>query len=274
MQKYVYWYRNYRAKWIVLSLILLGAVAPAWTQSESQKSKGVYLSKESLPADFAASWERMGGRLTSADRASVAIAGTLTDSSGTRSAQIIIQAPGYLKFQNGDGSHKIAYDGTKWNAQGSKNDNDRTRIQESLLAHFPDAFFLQLANGGGLRKIGSRFRTDDGKIVNYSGPYWTLYAYSPSVRKDLKWGEALQQSQFVAIDEATWFIAEVRIVEEPLGSKGFKQVTQTKLDKWFQRDGQWYPGEIVRLENGQQVLKFTVTQGAIGAQSSQSDFSF
>ena len=55
-------------------------------------------------------------------------------------------------------------------------------------------------------------------------------------------------------------------------SPGVQQVTQTKFNNWFQQAGQWYPGEIVRLENGHQVLKLTVQQAAIGTQLAAATF--
>jgi hypothetical protein len=250
-------------------LLVLGA-SLCLNAQETWLKHGNFIAKGDLPADFEASLQKMGGRLTSADKATVSVTGTLTDSSGSRSVKLTLQAPGYLQFQDSSGSRALAYDGSQWQNKNGKGGQDDTRIQESLLAHFPDSFFLQLANGGGIRRIGSRFRTDNGKTLEYTGPYWTLYAYSPNERKGLAAGQALQQSYFVALDEATWLIAEVRIVTKTSATS--QQVTQTKFNKWFQQAGQWYPGEIVRLENGQQVLQFVVQQAATGAQLAKTTF--
>lgn len=211
--------------------VALPCLAQGWV------TNGQLIVQGSLPGPFAATLQQMGGRLTTAAAATTSLTGTLTDSGGTRTAQVTVQAPGYLAFQDSINSRVIAYNGNTWqvkNGQGGQND---TRIEESLLAHLPDSFLLQLANGGSLRRIGGRFRTDNGKTPNYTGPYRTLYAYSPAPRQGLTSGQPLQQNFFVSIDEATWLIAEIRVVVNE--SPGQIQVTQTKFNNWFQQNGQW-----------------------------------
>jgi hypothetical protein len=221
---------------------------------------GTLIVPEDLPREFSASLKRMGGRLMSPEQAVTSVTGTLTDTSGTRQVQITVQAPGYLRFQAN--SQVITYDGSRWQRKNDAGEQESKRIEESLLANFPDALFLQLANGGGLRRIGGGFRADNGKTPNYAGPYWTLYAFSPLAVPGLPPGQALQQNQFLALDEKTGLLSEARHV---LRSGSITQVTQTKFNQWFQQAGQWYPGEIVRRENGQQVLRFAVQQAATGS---------
>jgi hypothetical protein len=201
--------------------------------------------------------------------AATAIAGKLTDASGTRTVQITVQVPGYLRYQDSN-SGVIAYNGTQWQSKNTSGGQNDERIKESLLAHFPDSIFAQIADGGSVRRIGGRFRTDSGKTPNYTGPYWTMYAFSPSPRQGLTWGQALPQSYLVALDEKTGLISEVRIILQT--SKTTQLVTQTKFTQWTQQGGQWYPGQIVRLENGQQVLALTVQQGSTGSQLAATNF--
>jgi len=234
------------------------APVPSWQRNGGTIPPG------SLPPAFAGSLKQMGNRLTSAAQSATSITGMLTDSSGTRAVQVTVQAPGYLLFLDGNNARTISYNGVAWQVKNSAGSQNDQRVEESLLAHSPDSVLLQLANGSTVRWLGSRFRTDGGKAANYSGPYWTLFAFSPSARAGLTVGQALQQSHLVAIDEKTGFISEVRIVQNP--GKVTQQVTQTKFNNWFENSGQWYPGQIVRLENGQQVLSMTVQQGAAGAQ--------
>jgi hypothetical protein len=147
---------------------------------------------------------------------------------------------------------------------------DDERVEESLFAHLPDAVFLQLATSGGTRRVGRNFRTDNGTTPNYAGPYWTLYAYAPAGRAGLNWGGALQQSFFIALDQSTGLISEIRVVSQSPTTA--QSVTQTKFNKWFQQSGQWFPGEIVRFENGTQVLTFETQQGTAGGQMATSSF--
>jgi len=230
---------------------------------EAWVKNGAFLIPNSLPGDFESVRQNMGDRLTAAGKAVVQLQGSLTDSGGTRSVTITVQAPGYLLLQ--DNTRSIAYDGIQWSVKNGRGGQDDQRAQESLLAHLPDTLLLQLANYGTVRRIGGHFRTDDGKTAKYSGPYWTIYSFTPSVRAGLTKGEALQQGYLVAIDEKTSLISEVRIVVSKAPNQG-AQVIQTKFNKWFQQGGQWYPGEILRTENGQQVLKLSVQGGQVGAQ--------
>lgn len=253
---------------LAVALIALGFSFPAFSQEWVKR--GNFIGPNDLPAEFAATLKKMGGRLTTAEKSAVSLTGTLTDASGTRPVQITLQAPGYLRFQDSNNSRVLTYDGTQWQNKNGKGGEDDSRIQESLLAHLPDSFLLQLANGGGLRRLGAHFRIDNGKTPNYSGPYWTLYAYSPAVRPGLAKGQALQQSYLIAIDEKTWLISEIRMITKT--SPVSQQVTQTKFNNWFQQRDQWYPGEIARLENGKQVLKLTIQQAATGAQLSAATF--
>lgn len=233
---------------------------------------GAFITEQDLPGEFAVVLGKLGGRMMSAGNARTTLAGTLTDDDGTRGVQITVQAPGYLRFQDsGSSARVLTFDGAQFGSRNGKGGSQDERIKESLLAHLPDMVLLQMAAGGGFRRIGGRFRTDDGRTPGYTGPYWTVYAYSPPVRKSMAWGQALQQGMFVAIDEQNGLLAEVRVVDSPPG--GARNVIQTRFNNWFQQSGQWYPGEIVRKENGKQVLKLVVQQAGTGPQSgASSDF--
>ncbi len=97
----------------------------------------------------------------------------------------------------------------------------------------------------------------------YSGPYWTVFSFSPNTRQGLGLGSPLQQSLFIAIDEHTGLLSDVRVV----GTTGLSQqnVTQTQFSNWLLQGDQWIPGTIVRLENGSPVLSFKTQQASVGA---------
>jgi hypothetical protein len=113
-----------------------------------------------------------------------------------------------------------------------------------------------------VRRLGSHFRTDDGKTPGYTGPYWTVYAFSPKNRSGLAQGKALQEQVFIAVDEKTGLIGDIRTVIN--SAPQVQSVTQTQFSSWVQQSGQWFPGKIVRLENGAQTLSFQTTQVSVG----------
>lgn len=226
----------------------------------SMAAGAAFIGPTDLPPALGAALQAMGGRLTTAAMAQVTLSGTITDAGGSRSAQFTIQAPGLLRYQDGNGA-AVTFDGSSVHAGSGPVSAANQDVFESLLANFPDSVFLQIANGGGLRRLGSHFRTDDGKTPNYTGPYWTVYSFSPRSRKGLAAGQALQETLFIAFDEKTGLMSDVRTVTQ----NGAQQtVTQTEFSNWFQQNGQWFPGSIVRLANGQQTLSFQTQQASVG----------
>jgi hypothetical protein len=218
-----------------------------------------------LPSHLAISLQQTGARMMTTDKAQVALTGSITDSQGTRSAQFTIQAPGYMMYRDSTG-HAVVFNGTSLaSTGGTALSSSDAAIAESLLAHFPDMVCLQVATGGSYRRIGSHFRTDGSTGGTYTGPYWTVLAFAPAARQGLTAGAALQQQLFIAIDESTGFISEVRMAVNT-GSQQL-QITQTQFANWTNQSGQWYPGSIVRLVNGKQVFSFqaqAITVGAAG----------
>ena len=203
----------------------------------------------------------MGGRMTTASTAQVTLAGTITDFSGSRTAQITIQSPGYLLYKDAQGT-TLAFNGSSIQANSGSLTPANQSIFESLLANFPDSIFLQIATGGGVRRLGSHFRTDNGKTPGYAGPYWTVLAFSPRIRQGLTAGQASQESLFVAFDDKTGLMSDVRTVVT--SGTSFRGVTQTQFSNWFQQGGQWFPGTIVRLLDGGQGLSFQTQQATVG----------
>jgi len=176
--------------------------------------------------------------------------------------RIVIQAPGLHSYRE-TGGYAATFDGTSFStASGAPTSADEP-IMESLLGNFPDSVMLQALNGAAIRTVGQHFRTDSGNTSNYSGPYWTLIAFAPTPRNGVAWGQPLQQEVFLAIDENTGMLAEVRRVVQ-IGNAPPK-VTQTQFLQWTQQGGQWFPSQIVRLEAGTRTLSFAVQSASVGA---------
>lgn len=249
-------------KYSIRSIIFVTIVFPRLCFSQATSaSGGQLLAPQDLFPALSDSLRTMGGRMSSPDKAQITLGGTITDGNGSRAAQITVQAPGLLAYREGQG-RAIVFDGTHFLTKSGAPAVSDYAVLESLLANLPDAIFLQLAYGGGLRRIGSHFRTDDGKSKNYSGPYWTVFAFTPKTRLGLGQGIALQQSLFIAIDERTGLISDVRAVVN-LGA-GQQSVIQTQFSDWTQQGSQWIPGKIIRLENGNQTLSFQTQQASVG----------
>ncbi|MGA7234052.1 MAG: hypothetical protein WBY44_00125 [Bryobacteraceae bacterium] len=264
----------YTLVFATLSLVALD-VARAQTTGVSSTSpqgwliSGNFIGPSDLASDMTSVLQKMGGRMMSAATAQVVLTGTTTDVNGSRAAQIIVQAPGYLSYREG-ATRALTFSGSAFQSAGGQLTSGDQQVLESFLAHFPDTILLQQCTGGSLRRIPGHFRNDASRGANYTGPYWRIFEFSPSNRQGLARGQALQQELFVAVDEGTWLISEVRVVTKT--QPNAISVTQTQFANWVQQNGQWYPGQIVRLENGKQVLSFKTTQGAVGIASAIAAF--
>lgn len=220
-----------------------------------------FIAPTDLPPALGAALQQMGGRMTNATTAAITLIGTVTDSKGSRAAQITVQAPGYLSYSEGT-TRILTFNGIQLQTNSGQPTTSDEAVFESLLANLPDAMFLQLATGGSVRRLGSHFRADNGKTPGYTGPYWTMYAFSPRNRSGLTQGKALQEQVFIAVDEKTGLVDDIRTVVNT--SPQVQSVTQTEFSNWMQQGSQWFPGKIVRLEDGTQTLSFQTTQASVG----------
>jgi hypothetical protein len=213
-----------------------------------------------LPGPLATALQQSGARMMSASTAQIALSGSITDTQGTRSAQITIQAPGYMIYRDGNGNG-VAFNGTSLVTNSGALSTSDEAIAESLLAQFPDMVCLQVDTGGSFRRIGSHFRTSAATGGSYTGPYWTVLAFAPAARTGLTAGAALQQTLFIAVDESTGFISEVRTT---VTTGQQKHIIETEFQNWTNQSGQWYPGSIVRFQDGQQILNFQAQSITVG----------
>lgn len=236
---------------------------PGWLVNHA-----TYISAADLPHRLVSFHEMIGQRMTATGNAKILLVGTVTDSKGSRSAQISVQSPGYLAYRDTN-SRTLVYDGTEFKTKKGGATDDDDPIAESLLAHLPDSLLLQVASGGSFRRLGSNFRPDASRNAEYSGSLWTVFAFSPAPRPGLAKGKALQQDLFIAVDNRTNLLTEVR--STVVGSGGTRTV-QTTFSNWTQSSGQWYPATVVRLENGTEMLRFQMQQASTGAADPVSTF--
>jgi hypothetical protein len=268
--------RGRLARVLIYSALLITTIAMAAAQTTGTTSasstgwliSGNFIGPNDLPTDMASVLQTMGSRMMNAATAQVALTGTTTDSNGSRAAQIIVQAPGYLSYREGT-TRALTFNGSSFQSSAGQLTSSDEQVVESFLAHFPDTVLLQLCTGGSLRRVPGHFRSDASRSQPYSGPYWRIFEFSPSNRQGLLRGQALQQELFIAVDEATWLVSEVRVVTK---TANVVSVIETQFTNWFQQSGQWFPGQIARLENGTQVLSFATTQGTVGAASAVTAF--
>ncbi len=191
----------------------------------------------------------LGARLNTAGSERVVHSGTLTDRNGKRNFTVTTELPGKIRVDDpGQQGKALAFDGN--NVASSKgvvsaDDNDLLE----LLAHdTQEGFLAAVANGGGLRQIGGNFRTDDGKTLDYKGPWLEIYQINfPSASRSDK----AVRAKFYMFDSSTHLLQRVSY-DSGGGSSARVEVV---FGPWLAVQGNQIPGKITRLENGVKKLE-------------------
>jgi len=130
-------------------------------------------------------------------------------------------------------------------------------IMETLTDDSPESFIYGVVDGASYRRIGGRFRTDDGTTPDYSGPFYDLY-WRVSRVSALP-GKPLRE-KLVFFDSLTQLFANSRYSAVRLDGTAVQ--VEVSYDNWTKVDGRPVPGTISRTENGRQVFSIRVTSVA------------
>jgi hypothetical protein len=121
---------------------------------------------------------------------------------------------------------------------------------ESLALDSPENFFASVSRNAGLEFLGSRHRTDGGRLTDYTGPFYDIYDWVAST-------PALpgQRVKRLLFDSTTQLLAKVMYVDQ----SGSNAIVQTIFEGWSSTEDP-VPSRIIRLENGSEVFRFDMTQ--------------
>lgn len=199
----------------------------------------------------------MGDRLQVLGKERILLSGTLTRGTESRPIEIAWQLPG--KFRITDGLGTVAsYGGAGDLIIAQSRKDDGPGLVQALVGDQIESILHSIATSGGIRFLGARFRTDDGKAAIYSGPYLNHYMQvlprgaTGNVR-------ASTVTRLIAFDSDSLYLRSVRTT----GTAG-AQATETRMLDWKKSNGQAYPTEIVFLEGDKEVFRFRTTQIQVG----------
>jgi hypothetical protein len=134
---------------------------------------------------------------------------------------------------------------------------------ESLSDDSAESYFLGFSGGAPAQWLGSRFRTDNGKAANYTGPLYDIYRrIAPAVSVA---GNPMRQKLYV-FDSRTKLFNHTRYKIVRSGQPVTVMVT---YPAWTKSATESFPASITRTENGQQVFSITVSavSTAVGSTS-------
>jgi hypothetical protein len=254
----------------LLELIVIGVVAffgqtiPVNAQQVAAKTPTPYVSAGTVPNPARRYLFVLGDRIQKPGNERTTLVGTFTDKNGTTQAQLVWQAPGSVRFDRvSQPSKPLTYDsvtGLVSNATGTATD---LNILESILDDPAEAFFYGFQNGKGYRLLGLRIRADNGRAANYQGPWYDVYAATGPV--NAKPGKPTRVKHYY-FDSVSGLPNKTRYVDSAV-------IVITQFDAWIQRNGQSFPGKIVRTENGTVVFTFTITSATAGGAQNDGIFS-
>jgi hypothetical protein len=258
---------NRAAAEILLRLAIvssIGMVNLCGQSSNTVNRTSELLSPNRLPPYLNAAYRALGSRLTTKGKERVTAVGAITDISGTRPVQLTWQTPGVFRFEEaGQAGRVITFNGSQLaKSKGNLAEEDR-RVVESLFLDSAETLFQTIDSGAGVRKIGSRFREDDGTARVYNGRYLDYYQVFPISEKKIP--ETYMHIRFVAFDSQTQLLAKVWYEERG-------QRVETEFINWQRAEGEAFPREVVRREAGREVLRLRLDRIETGGKAPDAHF--
>lgn len=241
----------------VLGLLLLKGQTPI--PSIVTASASDYIAPTRLPSGPRECLMALGDRIQKPGKERLTLIGSHTEGKSAVVAQLTWEVPGRIRYdRNGTVSLISDTSGVLNAIPLAAADQD---ILESLLFDTAETFLYGFVKGRAQRPLGRRFRADDGKALNYAGPWFDIYQAFVTVVTST--GSPVRQKHFY-FDSDTQLLTKTTYVI----NRGSKDVSvTTEFNKWSNNNGQTTPGQIVRREGGVTVFTLDVISAAVVAKS-------
>lgn len=214
----------------------------------------------------------LGDRLEKPGKERTIVIGTLVRSVNATTefpVRLIYEMPNKFRLdeQKAGKTEVTVYDGKDAKKADGDLKKDEEEALETLLFDSLEQFLIGRQLGSNLRYLGSGFRTDDGRAANYTGPLYDVYrtVETISLKKDI----SRQQIKTYFINPKTKLLE--RITYSPADSGGSRRV-EVRLSGWRSVNGQQFPTEIVRLDDGKSALKLTLNTVTVAAKADDGIF--
>jgi hypothetical protein len=198
----------------------------------------------------------------------VTLRGTATDNTyGTTPAKLVWEIPGSIRFdRNGGAASALVFNNKNGLANAASVTEVDAGILESLLDDSVEAFLYGFTKGRAYRFLGGRFRVAGGTALESTGASFDIYE---SVAPVEALNGAVRRRKLFYIDSLTQLPARTTYVI----TRGGQEVTvSTEFGNWSAQNGQSFPGQIVRKENGIVVFSYVINTAAVGSSVSDGLF--
>jgi len=216
-----------------------------------------YLRRAALPPQLREEFSVLGNRLEVPGNERLVLLGTISRPalSETLPVRLITEFPDQLRLEEQVGAQLQV---TGFGVQGIWKTGDVPRAEnqgeiETLLYDSAEHFFAGQGQGFATRPLGSRFRLDDGRAANYTGPFYDLYQVDDELATEKP---AMMRPKLYYFNSATQLLERVRY---RISRNGAPVNVETLIGGWQKVGSQQVPGRITRLENNTPVMVLTVT---------------
>lgn len=205
---------------------------------------GLYLSPSQISSVLLPQYFAMGDRLSKPGNERITLQGTMTDSSGPSSVQIVLELGGKLNITwTGPTAQKLVFDGKTPPAIGSiPNTND---LLETFVDDLPESLLL-VGRGVSPRLLGQKFADGSGGFCDY----YDVATYG-SARKLSK--PFIKRYCF---DSKTSLLKSVRYYTN-------SQLAVTEFGGWAQVNQQAVLGAVTRTVAGSRIFQFQAHGAAV-----------
>jgi len=236
--------------------VLAQSQATSTTPASAQVS-GTYVNSASIPGPVRGYLAAFGDRVQKPGKGRTILRGTYSAVNGSGQAQLTWQVPGNIRFDRSDHpSQSLIFSQATGLASSSGFGQADSDILESLMDDAAESFFYSFQRPVAHRFLGAGFRADDGSRND-------IYESVGPVRAQPGKPARLKHYYF---DSQTKLLAKTHYLVSEM------DVT-TDFNKWTTINGQSFPGEVVRKENGSPIFTFTVDSAAVGPSVNDNTFS-
>jgi len=210
----------------------------------------------------------LGDRLQVSGKERLTLVGQYIAGSSTVPAQLTWEAPGNFRFdRTGSGFTALVYNTSSGVINPSSISSSDQNVMESLLDDSPESFLYGFFGGNVNRLLGGRFRTDNGKTRNYTGPWNDIYETTEPVKA---LNRSLTRRKFYCFDSQTKLMtrAAYQLSTGPSGT-----VISTQYSNWTTQNGEAIVGQIVRTTGGSVTFTFKVNSATVSPAAADGTFS-
>ena len=265
-----------RVFWPALLIALLGLTAVTFvafgklrgsrttkantTQAASGRVKlkrAAYVRPGNLSPKLIWNLKAMGDRLEKPGKERLTVTATLSRAdSQTEEVTAVWEFPDRLRLttQKGNQARVITFAEDRVSALDLA-DQD---LLETLVYGTAEHFFSTQMQGMATRRLGSRFRLDDGSSPDYSGPYYDVYKVADRVKTSAEQREQLKLYYF----NSDTLLLE-RVAYE-ITRNGSVVKIEERIGDWTKQQGQQVARRVERFENGESVFVLTVQMAGLG----------